>query len=128
MTVRTDAELKRRPPLPNAGELAKARDIVQDAVEAVGDIRWRVRRVAELAEIETAGEPLPAIEAAPTFEDIGRLYVWTQDVREGVEELMGYLDSLDRENEKRAFPYLVDLDSVRASCELGEVEIVPAEL
>jgi hypothetical protein len=112
------------PPLPSSAELRAARKAIESAVDAVCGIRWRVWRIAKLAADDAASpDPLPAIQEAPTFEQIGRLYVWMTDVRNRLKELTDALDELDQPGERRVFPYVYDLDTVRDLVERGRVRV-----
>lgn len=73
--------------LPTPEALADAIKRLQDATEAVSRIRWQVDQVADNADLPP--ENRAAIEPF-TFEQIGRLYVYTKDAASRLEEISEY--------------------------------------
>lgn len=75
--------------LPTPDEFDRAYRALCAATEAVAEVAWLVREVASTAD----SEKRPEFEA-PTFELIGRLFVYADDARSRLDEMSGYVDDV----------------------------------
>jgi hypothetical protein len=85
--------------MPTGAELQAALDRLQAAIEAMVGIRWRVWRIARTVRDERGEFETDPRDAVPTWEDIGRLYVFAVEADTKVRELRDCVDELTRDED-----------------------------
>lgn len=105
-TIATEAPAR----LPTVDELLAARDTVQAAVEAINKVRWAVWRIARPVRDEEKYER-DLRDEVPKLEEIGRLYVFVQYMRDRLDEAGDDVNGLDE--------MLEDLDVLRVVAGAG---------